>query len=109
MFTATFLGNWAPHSAIGVQSTYKVLHGTESDLRLLRVIGARAFVHIETYSKTLGTQGGGRTTGWVQQQQQELSSVQSDHPAYYGEPERHLHRNTIAPIPATVGRNFAAG
>ena len=52
MFTATFLGNWAPHSAIGVQSTYKVLHGTESDLRLHRAIGARAFVYIETYSKT---------------------------------------------------------
>ena len=30
-----------------------MLHGTEPDLRLLRVIGARAFVHIETYSTSL--------------------------------------------------------
>ena len=53
MFTAAFLGNRAPHSAIGMQSPYKVLHGTEPDLRFLRVIGAQAFVHIETYSKNL--------------------------------------------------------
>ena len=46
--TAAFLGNRAPHSAIGIQSPYKLLHGTEPDLRLLRVIGARAFVHIKT-------------------------------------------------------------
>ena len=53
MFTAAFLGNTAPHSAIDMQSPYKMLHGTEPDLRLLRVIGARAFVHIKTYSKNL--------------------------------------------------------
>ena len=53
MFTAAFLGSRAPHSAIGMQSPYKMLHGTEPDLKLLRVIDARAFVHIETYSKKL--------------------------------------------------------
>ena len=53
MFTAAFLGNRASYSAIGMQSPYKMLHATEPDLRLLRVIGARAFVHIETYSKNL--------------------------------------------------------
>ena len=53
MFTAAFLGNRAPHSAVGMQSPYKMLHGTEPDLRLLQVNGARAFVHIETYSKNL--------------------------------------------------------
>ena len=53
MFTAAFLSNRVPHSAIGMQSPYKMLHGTEPDLRLLRVIGARPFVHIETYSKKL--------------------------------------------------------
>ena len=52
LFTAAFLGNRAPHSAIGMQSSYKMLHGMKPDLRLLRVIGARAFVRIETYSKT---------------------------------------------------------
>ena len=53
MFTSAFLGNKAPYSAIGMQSPYKMLYGAEPDLRLLRIIGARAFVHAETYSKTL--------------------------------------------------------
>ena len=57
MFTAAFLGNRAPHAAIGMQSPYKMLHGTEPGLRLLRVIGARAFVHNETYSKTFELKG----------------------------------------------------
>ena len=35
-----------PHSAIGTQSPYKILHGTEADLRLLYVINA--FVRIVT-------------------------------------------------------------
>ena len=41
MFTASFLGNRAPHSEIGMQSLYKMLHATEPDVRFLRVIGAR--------------------------------------------------------------------
>ena len=53
MFTAAFLGNRAPHSAIGMQSPYKLLHGTEPDLRLVRVTGTRAFVHIERHSQKL--------------------------------------------------------
>ena len=53
MFMAAFLGNRAPHSAIGMQSPHKMLKGAEPDLRLLRVIGARAFVHIETHTKKL--------------------------------------------------------
>lgn len=32
MFTVAFLGNNAPHSAIGMQSRYKMLHRPESDL-----------------------------------------------------------------------------
>ena len=52
MFTAAFLGHRAPHSATDILSPYAMLHGTESDLRLHRAIGARAFVYIETYSKT---------------------------------------------------------
>ena len=35
MFTAAFLRDRAPHSAIGMQSLYKMLPGTEPDLRLL--------------------------------------------------------------------------
>ena len=57
MFTAAFLGNRAPHAAIDMQSPYKMLNGTEPDLRRLRVIGARAFVHIETHTKKTRTQG----------------------------------------------------
>ena len=53
MLTAAFLGSRAPHSAIGMQSSYKMIYGTELDLRLLRAIGTRAFVHVETYSKKL--------------------------------------------------------
>ena len=46
MFTVAFLGNRAPHSAISMQSPFKMANATETDLWLLRVIGARAFVHI---------------------------------------------------------------
>ena len=49
MFTAAFLGNRAPDSAIGTQSPHQMLHGTEPDLRFVRVVGARTFLHIETY------------------------------------------------------------
>lgn len=47
------LGNRAPHYEIGLQSLCIVLHETELDLRLLRIIGAWAFKLIETYSKQL--------------------------------------------------------
>ena len=53
MFTAAWLGNRAPNSAIYIQSPFKMINGTETDLRLLRVIGTRAFVHIATYIKKL--------------------------------------------------------
>ena len=36
-----------------MQYPYKMLKGTEPDLRILRVIGARAFVHIERRTKKL--------------------------------------------------------
>ena len=53
MFTAGFLGNRAPQSAIVMQSPYKMPHRMEPDLLFLRVIGARAFPHFETQSKKL--------------------------------------------------------
>ena len=53
MFTAAFLGNRTPHSAIGIQSPYKMLHGTEPDLKLLRVIVPRSLRRIDTYFKKL--------------------------------------------------------
>lgn len=47
MFTAAYLANRAPPSALGIQSPHKIPQGTEADLRPLRVITARASVHIE--------------------------------------------------------------
>lgn len=53
MFSVAFLGNRAPTHVIGTQSPYKMLPGAEQDLCFSSVIGFMAFVHIETYSKTL--------------------------------------------------------
>ena len=53
MFTAAYVGDRAPHSALNIQSSYKMLKGTEPDVRILRVIGARAFVHFERRTKKL--------------------------------------------------------
>ena len=53
MFTTAVLENRAPHSAIGLQPQHKLLHGTEPDLRLLRVTGARTFVRTKRYSQKL--------------------------------------------------------
>ena len=47
--TATYLVNRAPHSALNGDSPNMRLHGKFPKLSTLRVIGARAFVHIETY------------------------------------------------------------
>ncbi|CAM9595151.1 unnamed protein product, partial [Sphacelaria rigidula] len=50
MFTAAYLANRSPHSALDMQSPHKMLKGTEPDLKHLRVIGARTFVHIERHT-----------------------------------------------------------
>ncbi|CAN0073645.1 unnamed protein product, partial [Sphacelaria rigidula] len=42
MFTAAYLANRSPHSALDMQSPHKMLKGTEPDLKHLRVVGARA-------------------------------------------------------------------
>ena len=109
MLTAALLGNRAPRSAIGIQSSYKNLHGTKPDLILLRVIGARVFVHITMYSKKLELKA-------VEGQLVGYSNNSNNYRVYspttrriMERMERHLHRDTIAPIPATVGRNIAAG
>ena len=48
MLTAAYLSNRSPHSALGMETPYKKLYGKEADLSILKIIGARAFVHIET-------------------------------------------------------------
>lgn len=66
MFTAVFLGNEAPHSTVDVQFLYKMLHRTEADLGLLRVIGARAFVDINTHTRKLEPKTvEGRLVGYI--------------------------------------------
>ena len=51
MFTATYLANRSPHSTLEGATPYSKMHNLEPDLTGLRAIGARAFVHRETYTK----------------------------------------------------------
>ena len=37
-----------------METPYKKLYGKMADLRLLKIIGTKSFVHIETDTKTLG-------------------------------------------------------
>ena len=53
MFTATYLANRTPHSTLEGATPYSKMHNLEPDLTGLRAIGARAFVHRETYTKKL--------------------------------------------------------
>ena len=47
-----YLKNRTPHKAPKMETRFKMLHGEEADLSHLRIIGARAFVHIKD-SRTL--------------------------------------------------------
>ena len=53
-FTAAYLSNRSPHSALGEVTLYFRMHNKETDLSRLRAIGARAFIHGETYTRKLG-------------------------------------------------------
>ena len=44
---AAYLKNRTLHKALRVETLFKMLHGEEADLSLLRVIGAKAFVRIK--------------------------------------------------------------
>ena len=48
-----YLSNSSPHSALGGATPYFRMHNKEADLSGLRVIGTRAFVHRETYTRKL--------------------------------------------------------
>ena len=48
---AAYLKNRTPHKALKMETPFKMLHGEEADLPHLRVIGARAFVHIKDSRK----------------------------------------------------------
>ena len=62
MFMAAYVRNRAPHSALNMQSPYKMVKGTDTDIRILRVIGARAFVYIERRTKNLPLEA---VEGWL--------------------------------------------
>ena len=51
--TAAYLSNSSPHSALGGATPFFRMHNKEADLSGLRAIGARAFVHRDTYTRKL--------------------------------------------------------
>ena len=52
-FTATYLANRMPHSALQTQAPFTVLFGVHAKLDHLRAIGVRAFVHVERHTTKL--------------------------------------------------------
>ncbi|CAM9967302.1 unnamed protein product, partial [Ectocarpus sp. 12 AP-2014] len=53
MQTAVYLSNRVPHATLGNNTPYKALYGKDAKLGHLRVIGARALVHVETRTRKL--------------------------------------------------------
>ena len=51
MLTAAYLCNRLPHSRLDMETPFKRLYGKESNLSYLKIIGARAFVHIKDAKK----------------------------------------------------------
>ena len=68
MLTAAYLLNRPLHPALGMEFPLQELHGKEADLSLLKIIGGRAFVHIETYTQKLGNEAWeGRLCGYSEE------------------------------------------
>ena len=51
MLTAAYLCNRMPHFGLEMEMPFKRLYGKEANLSYLKMIGARAFVHIEDTKK----------------------------------------------------------
>ena len=65
MQTAVYVSNRVPHAALANETPYKALYGKDANRRHLRAIGAQAFVHVETHTKTLEHRAwGGRLVGY---------------------------------------------
>ena len=63
--TASYLSNRAPHAALGNKTPFRDLYSKPAHLGHLRAIGARAFVHIETFTKKLDARAWeGRLVGY---------------------------------------------
>ena len=64
MLTTTYLCNRVPHSALKMETPYKVLYGKEADLSHRKIIGSRAFVHIKDSTKLGHTSWEGMVCGF---------------------------------------------
>ena len=62
---ASYICNWISHSALNTETPYKKLYGKDADLSHLKIIGARAFVHIKTQASWATRRGKGRCTASV--------------------------------------------
>ena len=51
MMTASYLCNRIPHSALKLETPYKMLYGKDADLSHFRIMEARAFVHTKDTNK----------------------------------------------------------
>ena len=51
--TAVFLINRLPHTAIGGDTPYHCMFEKHADLSFSRIIGTRAFMHVEGYTTKL--------------------------------------------------------
>ena len=57
LFTAVFIRNRSLHSTLGGISPYLKMYNEEEDTTILRAIGSRAFVQMETHAPKMGDQG----------------------------------------------------
>ena len=64
--TASYLCNCIPHLAPKMETPFKLLYGKDADLSHLRMIGARAFVHIKDANKLGHTSWEGMMCGFSQ-------------------------------------------
>lgn len=85
-----------------MQSSYKILHKIEPQLRLLRVIDARSFINIETKTKELKLEAVEGRLVECSSDNQKLLCLQSNHLAYNGDYEYNLHQDSVAPTLTAV-------
>ena len=51
IFTSVYVCNRTPHSGLDMETPFKRLYGKEANLSHLKIVGARAFVHIKDAKK----------------------------------------------------------
>ena len=51
VMAASYICNQILHPALSMETPYKKLYGKDADLSRLKIIGARAFVHIKNSNK----------------------------------------------------------